>query len=109
MRTSSMLTRQISFGARRLWRAQTNPYPVPNLVRAPGSSPDPDGIGTGVIGTAITPQASCHRRHSTWAIISTSTVAPRGKATAPTAARACRPRSPKMSCKSSLAPLATWG
>ena len=36
MRTSSMLTRQVSGGggARRLWRAQTNPYAAQNLVRA---------------------------------------------------------------------------
>ena len=34
MRTSSMLTRQISFRARRLWRAQTNPYAAQNLARA---------------------------------------------------------------------------
>ena len=32
MRTSSILTRQIS-GARRLWRAQANPYAAQNLVR----------------------------------------------------------------------------
>ena len=34
MRTSSILTRQISFGARRLWRAQTNPYAAQNPARA---------------------------------------------------------------------------
>ncbi len=39
MRTSSMLTRQISFGARRLWRAQTNPYAAQNLARARTTDP----------------------------------------------------------------------
>ncbi len=34
MRTSSMLTRQISLRARRLWRAQTNPYAAQNPARA---------------------------------------------------------------------------
>ena len=39
MRTSSMLTRQISFGARHLWRAQTNPYAVQNPARAGTTDP----------------------------------------------------------------------
>ncbi len=41
MRTSSMLTRQISGGggARRLWRAQTNPYAAANLARAGTTDP----------------------------------------------------------------------
>ena len=39
MRTSSMLTRQISFRARRLWRAQTNPYAAANLARARTTDP----------------------------------------------------------------------
>ncbi len=39
MRTSSMLTRQISLGARRLWRAQTNPYPAQNPARARTTDP----------------------------------------------------------------------
>ncbi len=39
MRTSSMLTRQISFGARRLWRAQANPYAAQNLARAGTTDP----------------------------------------------------------------------
>ena len=39
MRTSSMLARQISRGARRLWRAQTNPYAAQNLARARTTDP----------------------------------------------------------------------
>ncbi len=41
MRTSSMLTRQVSGGggARRLWRAQTNPYADQNLARARMTDP----------------------------------------------------------------------
>ena len=41
MRTSSMLTRRISGGARPLWRAQTNPYDAQNLVRATMTAPRP--------------------------------------------------------------------
>ncbi len=39
MRTSSLLARQISFGARRLWRAQTNPYAAANPARARMTDP----------------------------------------------------------------------
>ena len=39
MRTSSMLTRQISLRARRLWRAQTNPYAPQNPARARMTDP----------------------------------------------------------------------
>ena len=39
MLASSMSTSQISGGARRLWRAQTNPYDAQNLVRASVADP----------------------------------------------------------------------
>ncbi len=104
MRTSSMLARQISggrgvSGARKL-------IPIPSQVScAPEALPRISIRGY----LRFKPHPSSLTPHSTRAIISTSTVAPRGRATEPTAARACRPMSPKIACNSSLAPLATWG
>src|SRR5438132_4969244 len=46
---------------------------------------------------------------STAAVISSSTGAPSGSDDTPTAPRACRPASPRISATSSLAPLATFG